>query len=291
MLALGELEETVEHTDFVLPRYDAEKHHWLTFSYGGHDPGVCAHDIGGLAYWLMGYPVKGRSIIAGGLELAERLSHPYTLMESYMCAGYLDIAEGQVEEPKIRAKRLRTLVDDGKLPLVLADYAESFYGAALIVVGNVEAGLEIMDRTIYSLDDFGVWGFPLITTYALALSDSGRAEEALSRIDAALGSDSGGKENWWLAEFHRSRGEILIKLSRQNELEAHGCFEQALKIARTQKNRILELRASMNIANSLNVAGETRKARNILAPVYKRFTEGHDTIDLLSARMLLESLQ
>ncbi len=43
--------------------------------------------------------------------------------------------------------------------------------------------------------------------------------------------------------------------------------------------------------NSLNVAGETMKARNILAPVYKGFTEGHNTIDLLNARMLLESLQ
>ena len=210
---------------------------------------------------------------------------------AYMCAGYLDIAEGQVEDPKIRVARLHTLVGEGKVPLVLADYMEAFYGAALIVAGNVGAGLEKMDRTIYSLDDFGVWGFPMITTHALALSDSGRAEEALSRIDAALDSDSGGKANWWLAEFHRSRGEILIKLSRQNELEAHGCFKQALKISRAQKNRILELRASMNIANSLNVAGETKKARNILAPVYKRFTEGHDTIDLLKARMLLESLQ
>ena len=291
MFGLGELEETVEHTDFVLPRYDAEQHHWLTFSYGGHDPGVCAYDMAGLAHWLMGCPVKGRSIITDGLELAERLSHPYTLVEAYMCAGYLDIAEGQVEDPKIRVARLHTLVGEGKVPLVLADYMEVFYGAALIVAGNVGAGLEKMDRTIYSLDDFGVWGFPMITTHALALSDSGRAEEALSRIDAALDSDSGGKANWWLAEFHRSRGEILIKLSRQNELEAHGCFKQALKISRAQKNRILELRASMNIANSLNVAGETKKARNILAPVYKRFTEGHDTIDLLKARMLLESLQ
>ena len=184
-----------------------------------------------------------------------------------------------------------SLVGEGKLPRVLADFTESVYGAASIVAGDMEAGLEIMDRTIYSLDAFVVWGFPMITTHALALSDSGRAEEALSRIDAALDSDSGGKENWWLAEFHRVRGEILIKLSIQNELEAHGCFEQALKISRAQKNKILELRASMNIANSLNVAGETKKARNILAPVYKRFTEGHDTLDLLNARMLLESLQ
>jgi len=291
MFGLGEFEETVEHTDYAIPRYDAEQHHWLTFSYGGHDPGVCAHDIGGLAHWIMGCPVKGRSIITDGLELAERLSHPYTLGEAYMCAGYLDIAEAQVEDPKIRAARLHTLVGEGKLPLVLADYMESIYGAALIVAGNVKAGLEIMDRTIYSLDDFGVWGFPMITTHALALSDSGRAEEALSRIDAALDSDSGGKANWWLAEFHRLRGEILIKLSMQNEPEAQGCFKQALEISRAQKNRILELRASMNIANSLNVAGKTREAHSILAPVYTRFTEGHDTIDLLNARMLLESLQ
>jgi class 3 adenylate cyclase/tetratricopeptide (TPR) repeat protein len=291
MCGLGELEKAIEHTDFVLPRYDAKQHHRLTFSHGGHDPGVCAHGIGGVAHWLIGDPVKGRSIIADGLKLAERLSHPYTLVEAYMCAGYLDIAEGQVEDPKNRAAKLHTLVGEGKLPLALADYMESTYGAALIVAGNAEAGLEIMDRTVYSLDDWGVWGFPQITTYALALSDSDRTEEALSHIDGALDSDSGGQANWWLAEFHRIRGEILIKLSIQNELEAQGCFEQALKIAKSQKNRILELRASMNIANSLNLAGETKKARDILAPVYKRFTEGHDTIDLLNARKLLESLQ
>ena len=291
MCVLGELEETVEHTEYALSRYNAEQHHWMTFSYGGHDPGVCAHDIGGLAHWLMGHPVKGRSIITDGLDLAEQLSHPYTLGEAYMCAGFLDIAEGQVEGPKNRTARLHTLVGEGKLLPVIADFMESIYGAASIVAGDLKAGLEILDRTIYSIDAFGVWGFPMITTYALALSDSGKAEEALSCIDATLDSDAGREENWWLAEFHRLRGEILIKLSMQNEPEAQGCFDQALKISREQKNRIFELRASTNIANSLSEAGETKKAINILAPVYKRFTEGHNTIDLLNARMLLESLQ
>jgi predicted ATPase len=184
---------------------------------------------------------------------------------------------------------VQTLVDDGKLPQVCADFVKSFHGAALIVAGDKEAGVEIMDRTVGSLGDFGFWGFPISTVYALALSDSGRSEEALSHIDAVLNSDAGGGANWWLAELHRTRGEVLIRVSTQNESKACDCFEQALKISTAQKNRILELRASMSLARLLNATGETKKARSVLAPVYERFTEGRETVDLRDARILLES--
>jgi hypothetical protein len=36
--------------------------------------------------------------------------------------------------------------------------------------------------------------------------------------------------------------------------------------------------------------GRVESAREVLAPVHGRFTEGHDTADLVAARKLLESM-
>ena len=289
MLGLGELKEAAEHVDVVLPKYDSEKHHWLTFSYGGHDPGVCAHDIGGLAHWLQGFPSTGRSMVADGVALAERLSHPYTLVETYMCIGFIDIVEGNVGDPFDRAEKIQEFADTGKLPQVCADFIKSLYGAALIVAGDKDEGVKILDRTVPSLDDFGVWGFPVSTTYALALAENGRITEAQTYIDSVLNSEFGSSGNWWLSELHRTRGEILVATSVPDEPEARRCFEQALQIAKAQNNRILELRSSMSLSRLLNAAGHSEKARDLLRSVQEHFTEGLDTPDLCNARDLLDS--
>ena len=59
--------------------YDFEQHHSLAFSYGGHDPGVCARQWGALVEWLLGYPDTAVVSAREGFHLAERLHHPLTL--------------------------------------------------------------------------------------------------------------------------------------------------------------------------------------------------------------------
>jgi predicted ATPase len=52
----------------------------------------------------------------------------------------------------------------------------------------------------------------------------------------------------------------------------------------------LELRAANSFAKLSADRGERRKAHDILAPIYNRFTEGFDTLDLKEARALLDEL-
>jgi class 3 adenylate cyclase len=45
-----------DHCEAGRRLYDPERHRLHRQLYGGHDPGVCARDVGGLAEWQLGYP-------------------------------------------------------------------------------------------------------------------------------------------------------------------------------------------------------------------------------------------
>ena len=53
---------------------------------------------------------------------------------------------------------------------------------------------------------------------------------------------------------------------------------------------VQELRASMSLARFWRSQGKVSEARELLAPVYGWFTEGHNTRDLKDAKALLEEL-
>ena len=63
------------------------------------------------------------------------------------------------------------------------------------------------------------------------------------------------------------------------------------EIARAQSALAWELRSSMALARMLSEDGQRDQARDTLALVYDRFTEGFETADLKLARALLEDLR
>ena len=97
-------------------------------------------------------------------------------------------------------------------------------------------------------------------------------------------------ESWYEVDIHRIAGEIALKSPQANAEEAEAYFERALAVARQQQARSWELRAAMSMARLLRSQGNTRLAREQLAPVYGWFTEGFDTRDLKEAKVLLEKL-
>ena len=62
-------------------------------------------------------------------------------------------------------------------------------------------------------------------------------------------------------------------------------------MAREQGALFWELRVALSLARLLRGQGHSADAMGVLQPVYDRFTEGFDTADLKSARVLLDTLR
>jgi adenylate cyclase len=120
---------------------------------------------------------------------------------------------------------------------------------------------------------------------AMACLEDGRAQDGLVALDE-------------IAAFfdfplisNATRGELLLIRSPPDEREAERLFRQVIELAREQGIRLLQLRATMNLARLLQRRRKIDEARKMLAEIYSWFTEGFDTADLKDAKALLDELE
>ena len=154
-------------------------------------------------------------------------------------------------------------------------------------------GIALMQK---GLTGWRATGAELFVPFYLALlaeaySEAGRAAEGLAALDEALTIvDKGGKdgERLWDAELCRIKGELLLGSS--HAVQAEACFQEALQIARTQRAKSWELRASVSLSLLWKNQGRRKEARELLLVIYDWFTEGFDTPDLINAKALLDEL-
>jgi predicted ATPase len=91
-----------------------------------------------------------------------------------------------------------------------------------------------------------------------------------------------------VALLYRQKGELMRM--RGNDREAERGFGSAIRIAKSQSAKSLELRATTGLARLLVKRGRRADARAMLAEIYGWFTEGFDTTDLKDAKALLDKL-
>jgi class 3 adenylate cyclase/tetratricopeptide (TPR) repeat protein len=121
---------------------------------------------------------------------------------------------------------------------------------------------------------------------ALLLADV--TDEAATVLEDALALAYKNGDVFMLAELHRLRGRLHVRLSRFAEAETE--FLRACEVGRQQEAKLFELRATIDLAQLWVDHGYVDKAASLLTPVFESFTEGLDTPDLLQARHLLERL-
>jgi predicted ATPase len=133
---------------------------------------------------------------------------------------------------------------------------------------------------------------------AVAQAKAGQPQEGLATLAEALALVAETDEHHWEAELYRLRGELLSTQSMQGDQEgaeaslhqAESSFQHAIEVARRQRAKSWELRATTSLARLWQKQGKVDKARQLLAEIYGWFTEGFDTLDLKEARALLDEL-
>jgi predicted ATPase len=124
---------------------------------------------------------------------------------------------------------------------------------------------------------------------AEGLRKTGQFEEALFTINGAIARATDSGVEFYFSELLRIKSQILA--ARYDRKSAMNCLTEALAVARAQSALAWELRSTMVLARLLSEDGQREQARQTLALVYDRFTEGFETADLKRARALLEDLR
>ncbi len=128
---------------------------------------------------------------------------------------------------------------------------------------------------------------------ALALAGTGLLDEALRTLEDAMAVAREGEDEhqWCVPELLRIKGEVLLaNASAHAAPEAEDCFSQAAGMAREQDALFWELRIALSLARLRMIQGRDGEAKQILAPVYGRFTDGYETSDRRAARTMLDSI-
>jgi predicted ATPase len=286
----ADLKRSRTHVDRGLSLYDAERHRSLAFQYA-HDSKVALLGCRTCLEWLTGYPARALNTGRESIAHARHLNHPNSLAYALCYGGATPAAFRR--EPAAVAEAADELIELSEKQAFPLRYTTGtvFRGWSLAHAGRAEEGIALMQKALADLaharQDYAR------TLYVVLLVDAalanGMDRVASGALDEAFALAERTGERWWAAELHRLRGQCLTKaIDRTSEAET--CYRDALRIAREQGARSLELRTATSLARLWCDRDKRQDARNLLAPVYDWFTEGFDTPDLKEAKSLLDEL-
>jgi predicted ATPase len=245
------------------------------------------------ALWLQGFPEQSFRIVSELVDEGIALDHALVICFRLalfaapiaMLIGDLAIAERYVKLAFDHARKLREYKTDM--------WVSSLEAALLTKRGEFDRGLPGLRAALGGSYVGAVYcRGQLICVLARGLGDSGQVTEGLSVLDDALRESDTTEVRWFVAEYWRIKGDLLLLGSVPDvSTEAESCYVQSLEWARRQGALSWELRTATSLARLRKRQGRAAEAVQILQDVYGRFTEGFGTADLLTAGAFLRDLQ
>jgi predicted ATPase/DNA-binding winged helix-turn-helix (wHTH) protein len=262
-------------------------------AWGQFDQRVLARAMLARSLWLQGHAEQASDQARISLEAAQATNYQLTIGEALRVAVcQIALMTGDMAT----AERAVTMLIDvatsrnapfwaisgrclkGKLHVIRGEFAA---GAALL-----RAELELCERT-----GWPIWQPEFLGSLAEAQAGLGHTLDALATIDRALASADRGGERYYCPELLRIKGELLLRQGLDQSAAAAACYDQAGNMAREQGALFWELRVALSLARLRSAQGRDDAAREVLAPIYDRFTEGFGTADLRAARAMLDMLR
>jgi class 3 adenylate cyclase/predicted ATPase len=285
---LGELALAQHHLEQSVALYDHEQRRQHVDIL--QNPRVSGLANMAFTLWLQGYPEAALARTDDALAMARELEHPFSLAFALVYATALHQHRRDPKRVAELAEELSTLAV-GQGFAFFAGPARIYRGWARAEAGETDAsvaeirqGLEAFQATQAKLH--------LPHMQMLLVEGYRRAKQ----IDAGLAvlqdcrrHTEQTHERWSEAELDRLEGDLLLRQTAPDEGEAEARFHRAIAIAQHQGAKMLELRAAVSLCRLWHRQGKKDEGRQLLSPLYKWFTEGHDTVDLRAAKALLDT--
>jgi predicted ATPase len=124
---------------------------------------------------------------------------------------------------------------------------------------------------------------------AEGLGAAGRLREAVDAITEGLQDSESSQERWCLPELLRVRGELEV-LQGLPDAMVEATLTSSMEWARRQGALSWELRTATSLARQRMAKSNRGQARQILATVRDKFTEGFESPDMKQVDALLQDL-
>jgi predicted ATPase len=305
-VALGEFATALRHLKLALTLYESERdvgYHQFEASraserhagyhHFGQDIGVSALCYLSWAFWHLGYVDQASEAATEAMKLAEKLSHPHTLVYT-MChaRGFLDLFQRRGEDTSSYAGLIISICREHGFSH-WTNFGVILDGWAAVCTGHLDRGMAVLQEGIDRYQKAGarLWLPMFLILEADTYAKSGRDEAALRTIERALDLCEETGECWAVAEVLRTKAAILQSTGRATDEEIEVILLRSLEIARRQQALSWQLRTSCDLARLWQRQRRNRPALKLLQSVYDQFTEGFDTADLREAQMLLRNLR
>jgi predicted ATPase/DNA-binding winged helix-turn-helix (wHTH) protein len=290
---LGDQQGARRHIEHMLAGYvpPATSSHIIRYQ---NEQRIAARRVLAPVLWLQGYPDQAMRMVENAVVNALQVDHVLSLCNLLAQAACpLAFLTGDLDA----ARRFTAiLVERAALHSLemWSAYGRCFDGQLMTREGQLANGLSRMRGAGADLRRAGFLQYytPYLGSLAEALGVSGQIAPGLVAIGEAIERAESTGEHWCLAELLRIKAELLLlQGARDAAATAEDHFRQALDLARRQGALAWELRAATNLARLLRDRDHSAEAMGILQPVYDRFTEGFDTADLKTAKVLLVDLR
>jgi DNA-binding SARP family transcriptional activator/predicted ATPase len=288
LLWTGQLEKARLHLERSMALYQPTHHQTMVSEFGEN---ICISCGAQLAWvlWLMGFPDQAGEMREHTLALARHENHPYSLCYVSAHSAALSRWMRQIDTTRLLAEETIRLANLHGFPVwllsgtALHGWAASMQGQTT-GVAYIEHGINIVHSAMSGIEAY------FLGLLAEALMHAKKFEESLQILHRTIDVINAKDDRFLESEIYRLKGECLLSISANNDVQAEACFTQALDISRLHGAKSLELRAAMSMARLRKQQGRQEDARQWLAETYNGYTEGRNTPDLLDAADLLRKL-
>jgi len=287
---LGNLAEARRHGDRVHALYDGERHRRLVLQ-TNTDPLTGERIYRAQYLWMLGHPDQAVAASEAKDEHARANHHPFDHAFALTLGAQVFAYRREPAELLRRTEEAERVGRAHGVPLLSEIRAEIRRGIAAIQSGDPGHGAARIDVAVTRLMATGhrvrVWYLRALQAEGLALAgDEGAAADL---IEICVDRIANGEQRCHFPEVLRLRGWLRARMGMPVPAEAD--LDAAIEVARAQSALSWELRAATTLLRLRAARGDSRAAhdaREALARVLGRFTEGFGTPDLREARALLD---
>jgi class 3 adenylate cyclase/predicted ATPase len=280
--AHAELERSISLCD------DSKAAAYLELS--AQDPRVHVRLYDGMALWFLGYPDRALRICAEARHYADASQHPFSQAMERTISLRVHQFRGEAAIVASQVNTAIALCEEHEfghylaMALILRGWASAQQGEFDKGIAEIREGLEKERATGALLYESRTLG--LLADACIKNERHGQALEFLHQAQSRLNEEN--SERFYAAEIYRLLGETYLR-SNQDLDQAEHYFSKGLKVAREQKAKSLELKLCLSIYDLYEQRQNADKYRSELGEIYRFFSEGFDTTDLVRAKARLEN--